>query len=48
MRSCMTEIGNIQLLSLCPSGVNPTSMGYSSLSVHCNGYSSLSGTSDIA
>ena len=27
MRSCMTEIGNIQLLALCPSGVNPTSMG---------------------
>lgn len=26
MRSCMTEIGNIQLLALCPSGVNPTSM----------------------
>lgn len=28
MRSCMTEIGNIQLLALCPSGVNPTSMQY--------------------
>ena len=26
MRSCMTEIGSIQLLALCPSGVNPTSM----------------------
>lgn len=30
MRSCMTEIGNIQLLALCPSGVNPTSMDESS------------------
>ena len=26
MQSCMTEIGSIQLLALCPSGVNPTSM----------------------